>query len=315
MDLRSLLIAFVPVLLMSARGFAQAPAPVVRESPLVKRANTSALLSELELRWDLSEPVGYMALSDGDSSCVTFPAVAGGRLDSLRVGLRRSGSIVGGVWRLATTGSPLKGSRLAGFSATCTADPSTPYPVPWTNWATVDLTGSGISTDSSVAVSFVNRGDPQIDQRLMVTEYIGSTAHSYTYLQRPDSVRPAGWYLLPVNTSADTSYAYLVRAYVNTPASAPPSISSVPTAFSLEQNYPNPFNPSTVISGQLTVDCRLKLVVYDLLGREVAVLANGRYPAGRYSFAFDGTGLASGVYFYRLTAGTFAEVRKMALLR
>ncbi|MGA9118925.1 MAG: T9SS type A sorting domain-containing protein, partial [Bacteroidota bacterium] len=68
-----------------------------------------------------------------------------------------------------------------------------------------------------------------------------------------------------------------------------------------------------VISSQLTVDSRVKLAVYDLLGREVAVLANGRYPAGTYSFIFDGNGLASGVYFYRLIAGENAVTRKMVL--
>ncbi len=87
----------------------------------------------------------------------------------------------------------------------------------------------------------------------------------------------------------------------------------VPHRFSLNQNYPNPFNPKTVISSQLTVDSRVKLAVYDLLGREVAVLANGRYPAGTYSFTFDGNGLASGVYFYRLIAGENAVTRKMVL--
>ncbi len=53
----------------------------------------------------------------------------------------------------------------------------------------------------------------------------------------------------------------------------------------------------------------------DLLGREVAVLANGRYPAGRYSFTFDGTAFASGIYFVRLTAGNFLSTRAMVLLK
>ena len=64
-----------------------------------------------------------------------------------------------------------------------------------------------------------------------------------------------------------------------------------------------------------TVDSRVRLVVYDVLGREVAVLADGRYPAGKSSFTFDGTRLASGVYFYRLTAGSFVSTRKMILTK
>ncbi len=94
-----------------------------------------------------------------------------------------------------------------------------------------------------------------------------------------------------------------------------PRLTSVPEGFRLEQNYPNPFNPTTVVRGQWPENSEVRLAVYDVLGREVAVLANGRYPAGAHSFAFDGTNLASGVYFYRLTAGGHSAVRRMVLLR
>jgi hypothetical protein len=77
----------------------------------------------------------------------------------------------------------------------------------------------------------------------------------------------------------------------------------LPREFALKQNYPNPFNPRTVVSSQLPVASNVKLVVYDLLGREVTVLVNERRAAGRYQDTFDGSGLASGVYIYRLTAG------------
>jgi parallel beta-helix repeat protein len=90
---------------------------------------------------------------------------------------------------------------------------------------------------------------------------------------------------------------------------------SIPAEFALLQNYPNPFNPNTVISCQLPVDGNVKLEVYDVLGRVVATLADGKHPAGRYTFTFDGTGLASGVYFYRLQAGNLTAVRKMLLLK
>ena len=85
--------------------------------------------------------------------------------------------------------------------------------------------------------------------------------------------------------------------------------------YRLEQNYPNPFNPRTVVSSQLPVPSNVKLVVYDVLGREVAVLANERRAAGGYQDTFDGTGLVSGVYIYRLTAGTFMQTRKMILIK
>jgi len=95
----------------------------------------------------------------------------------------------------------------------------------------------------------------------------------------------------------------------------PVSQSVVPARCVLQQNYPNPFNPKTVVRGQWSVTSVVRLTVYDVLGREVAVLADDCYPAGLYTFTFDGTGLSSGVYFYRLTAGNFTAVRKMNLLK
>lgn len=89
----------------------------------------------------------------------------------------------------------------------------------------------------------------------------------------------------------------------------------VPPAYALEQNYPNPFNPGSDIRYQLSEFSIMKLVVYDVLGREVAVLHDGPAHPGAYTVRFDGTGLASGVYLYRMTAGPFTQTRRMVLLR
>ncbi len=89
----------------------------------------------------------------------------------------------------------------------------------------------------------------------------------------------------------------------------------VSRAFALEQNYPNPFNPSTAISYQLPAKSFVTLKVYDMLGREVATLVNGFAQAGSHSVRFDAGGLASGVYFTRLQAGRFVQVRKMLLVK
>jgi len=88
-----------------------------------------------------------------------------------------------------------------------------------------------------------------------------------------------------------------------------------PSVFSLAQNYPNPFNPSTVLSFNIPYSSFTILAVHDLLGREVATLVNESKPAGSYQIEFDASGLPSGVYFYKLTAGRFVETRKMVLLR
>jgi photosystem II stability/assembly factor-like uncharacterized protein len=92
-------------------------------------------------------------------------------------------------------------------------------------------------------------------------------------------------------------------------------IDEVPTEFSLSQNYPNPFNPSTTIKYQLPKSSVVRLSVYDILGREVSILLNERRDAGVHEVKFDAAGLSSGVYFYRIQAGSFVETRKLLLLR
>ena len=89
----------------------------------------------------------------------------------------------------------------------------------------------------------------------------------------------------------------------------------IPRDFALHQNYPNPFNPSTVIRFDLPRDVEVRLCVYDVLGRLVGVLVDGRVRAGRHSVEFRGDGLSSGVYFYRLEAGDFVSVKKMVLVK
>jgi len=90
---------------------------------------------------------------------------------------------------------------------------------------------------------------------------------------------------------------------------------SMPAKFELEQNYPNPFNPSTVISYKVSMNSPVTLKVYDVLGREVATLVNEKKAPGQYSVRFDGSGLASGVYFYRLSAGNFSSTKKLLLMK
>jgi hypothetical protein len=89
----------------------------------------------------------------------------------------------------------------------------------------------------------------------------------------------------------------------------------LPIAFALEQNYPNPFNPSTIITYELPRASRVTLTVYDILGREVSLLVNEKKDAGVHEVTFDAAGLASGVYFYRLQAGSFVDTKKLLLVR
>jgi len=89
----------------------------------------------------------------------------------------------------------------------------------------------------------------------------------------------------------------------------------IPTEYFLSQNFPNPFNPNTMISWQSPVGSWQTLKVYDVLGNEIATLADEYKPAGRYQVEFDASRLASGIYFYQLRAGEYISVKKMILIK
>jgi len=90
---------------------------------------------------------------------------------------------------------------------------------------------------------------------------------------------------------------------------------SIPTEFRLHENYPNPFNPSTRIDYELPKESRVSLTVYNTLGEVIARLVDDVRPAGYYTVTFDASGLASGVYFYRLNAGDVTLLKKMLLVK
>lgn len=139
---------------------------------------------------------------------------------------------------------------------------------------------------------------------------------------------------IAVSPGTDTAHFYLFGGFSNpafssqvktlsysgSPIGINPIAHSIPKAFRLYQNYPNPFNPSTIIkydvnSSNSLRQVFLKLAIYDILGREVAVLYNGYKKPGSYQIDFDASKLASGVYFYMLTSGDFRDTKKMLLIK
>ncbi|MBC8042995.1 MAG: S8 family serine peptidase [Rhizobacter sp.] len=110
---------------------------------------------------------------------------------------------------------------------------------------------------------------------------------------------------------AKTKWTFIKPQLLASPEETQPQ----PQVFRLEQNYPNPFNPNTVINYQLSANSEVNLKVYDVLGREVATLVNTRQAAGKYAARFNASRFASGIYFYRLQAGSFVETKKMLLVR
>lgn len=100
-----------------------------------------------------------------------------------------------------------------------------------------------------------------------------------------------------------------------TPVLEPDSPPALPQSMHLAQNYPNPFNPSTTIAFDLPRTARVRLEVFNVLGRRVASLIDHRLRAGSHQVVWDASGAATGIYFYRLATESLAITRKMILLR
>ena len=139
-----------------------------------------------------------------------------------------------------------------------------------------------------------------------------TTPQAYAF---DDSSAPTGtWYyrLKQIDIAGTVQYFDPVRVDIVTGTVAG---GSAPPEFALLQNHPNPFNPSTTIRFDLAADRDVSLKVYNALGQVVAELMRGRRQAGRYSIVWDASGFASGVYFYRLEAGSFVQTRKLIVLK
>jgi hypothetical protein len=142
-------------------------------------------------------------------------------------------------------------------------------------------------------------------EKIGFVEGHGSTnaPHSYSFSDAPDAEKTL-YRLKQIDRDGRFEYSKVVEAVVGGLAS-----------FALDQNYPNPFNPGTVINYSIAAPANVQLKVYDILGGEVATLVNEFKGAGRYSVAFNASALANGVYFYKLQAGRFSEVKKLSVMK
>jgi len=123
------------------------------------------------------------------------------------------------------------------------------------------------------------------------------------------------WRVAAMNASDTGDYSSSVSFVVGDTIDAVRKLEGIPAQFALSQNYPNPFNPSTVISYQLPSVSHVTLKVYDVLGREVAMLVDQKQGAGYYNVTFNAGNLPSGVYFYRLSADSKLITRKLVLVK
>jgi hypothetical protein len=140
------------------------------------------------------------------------------------------------------------------------------------------------------------------------------TGNIHTFATDADGIWPSG--VVTVNPSGGSTPLVLASTDVGLTTLVRQS-DATPAEYTLSQNYPNPFNPSCKIGfGVSGLGSRwIRLSVYDILGREVAVLVDQRKEPGFHEVTFDGHGLSSGVYFYRLTAGDFTRTERMLLVR
>jgi len=185
----------------------------------------------------------------------------------------------------------------------------------WTTLTETDNFGFEVQRSADSTADFVTIEDSFVPGN-------GTTAdqHQYTFI---DSSRHASYSyrLKQIDRSGTVHYSDPIVPS----SSLAVEETAVPARFVLEQNYPNPFNPKTGIrfsvptqsgrDGQVSGVSDVKLTVFDILGSEVAVLVNERKAPGSYEVSFDGTGLASGSYIYRLMAGTHVETKRMLLVK
>ena len=120
--------------------------------------------------------------------------------------------------------------------------------------------------------------------------------------------------IISYNGMADTLYV-VVDDSVVTGIKETKDIKIMPKNFNLSQNYPNPFNPTTIINYSIPKTSLVTIKVYDILGREVKTLINEEKPSGNYSVQFSAGKLASGIYFYRMRAGSFIETKKLVFMK
>lgn len=282
-----------------------ASVPPVYSDSIYTTGVTYLLVLKYKFNPDVADDSVYLFINPVVSQTEPAPNLAHGTLTTgsdpaniggvyIRQGTASSAPnlIIDGI-RIGTTWADVVPVELSSFSASTTGNNAI------LNWSTAtELNNFGFEVQRSVAgsefvtVGFVNGN--------------GTTTEAKTY-RFVDANLISGNYsyrLKQVDYNGTFAYSEVVNVDVN-----------APVQFELSQNYPNPFNPSTTINFSIPQSSNVTLKVFNTLGQEVKTLINQNMESGAHSISFDASELNSGIYFYKLDAGQFSEVRKMTLIK
>ena len=198
-------------------------------------------------------------------------------------------------------------------------DETSALPVELTSFSARQM-GSTIQLKWNTATEINNRGfeiEKQVKKNNKLDNWFsigfkegrGTSSESVSYLFEDNDIDYSAslirYRLKQIDYNSSFEYSNLVEVKIN----------EVPTDFSLNQNYPNPFNPSTTISYSIPEDNFVTLKVFNVIGEVVATLVKKEMKAGNFKVNWNAVNLPSGVYFYKLSAGSFSEIKKMVLLK
>jgi hypothetical protein len=213
---------------------------------------------------------------------------------------------------LPSTKQELMAHYLEFFDLNTAPLPSIPALLSPVNSATID----------SSTVSFIwQRCQPEVSQYWIeidstdqfITAFLDTTISDTFYTYSNLVPGKSYWWKVKAGNAAGWGNFSEIRSFTTMASSIEPNILPVETR--LSQNYPNPFNPVTKILYTVKEKTKVKLSLFDVLGREVIQLVNTNQNAGKYEVQINATNLTSGIYYYRLTAGEFSAIRKMILIK
>jgi|GEM_PF-2540995 len=219
------------------------------------------------------------------------------------------------VWQFTTIGLP-PGKVLLIFPADSQEEVATEPTLEWNSVETATSYSLQLAT-SQEFTNLVTNEESLIDTTFKVSNLINderNLAKNSTQTSFLDGLTTYFWRVKAVNAFGDGDWSdtweFTTMALVSNEDEP-----GIPVEFNLSQNYPNPFNPATTIHFDLPESGDVALQVFDLLGREVAILVQDRMEAGHHRVTFDASSMASGIYIYRLIAGKFSSTRKMLLIK